>query len=46
MFSKLGGELITSQRASTEAGEGIVRATGRRPQAEEGGWRLFGDLLH
>ena len=46
MFSKLGGELITSQRASAEAGEGIVRATGRRPQAEEGGWRLFGMKAH
>ncbi len=46
MFSELGGELITSQRASTEVGEGIVRATGRRPQAEEGGWRLFGLKAH
>ncbi len=46
MFTSLGGELITSQRASTEAGEGIVRATGRRPQAEEGGWRLFGLKAH
>ena len=46
MFASLGGELITAQRASTAAGEGIVRATGRRPQAEEGGWRLFGLKAH
>ncbi|MEK0448443.1 MAG: hypothetical protein RL088_711 [Verrucomicrobiota bacterium] len=45
-FSELGGELVTSHRASIEAGEGIVRATGRRPQAEEGGWRLFGLKAH
>ena len=46
MFSELGGELITAHRASAEAGEGIIRATGRRPQAEEGGWRLFGMKAH
>ena len=46
MFTELGGELITAQRASSEAGEGIVRATGRRPQVEEGGWRLFGLKAH
>lgn len=46
MFSELGGELITSRRVSTEAGEGIVRATGRRPRAQEGGWRLFGLKAH
>ncbi|MFZ4766845.1 MAG: NAD(P)/FAD-dependent oxidoreductase, partial [Roseimicrobium sp.] len=46
MFTSLGGELITSQRASIGAGEGIVRATGRRPQSEEGGWRLFGLKAH
>ena len=46
MFRELGGELITSQRASAEAGEGIVRATGRRPCATENGWRLFGLKAH
>jgi 2-polyprenyl-6-methoxyphenol hydroxylase-like FAD-dependent oxidoreductase len=46
MFTSLGGELITSQRASIEAGEGTVRATGRRPQTNEGGWRLFGLKAH
>lgn len=46
MFTDLGGELITAQRASAEAGEGIVRATGRRARVEEGGWRLFGLKAH
>jgi len=46
MFTRLGGELITSRRASTTAGEGIVRATGRRPHHHEGGWRLFGLKAH
>ncbi len=46
MFTDLGGELITSHRETAEAGEGTVRATGRRPQAEEGGWRLFGLKAH
>ena len=45
-FSELGGELVTSHRAPLGPGEGIVRATGRRPQAEEGGWRLFGLKAH
>jgi 2-polyprenyl-6-methoxyphenol hydroxylase-like FAD-dependent oxidoreductase len=45
-FSELGGELTTSHRAPLDPGEGIVRATGRRPQAEEGGWRLFGLKAH
>ena len=46
MFSELGGELVLSTRASVEPGEGIVRATGRRPQREDGGWRLFGLKAH
>lgn len=46
LFTSLGGKLVTSQRASIEAGEGIVRATGRRPQTNEGGWRLFGLKAH
>ncbi len=46
MFTSLGGELIVSQRASIGAGEGIVRATGRSPQSQEGGWRLFGLKAH
>ena len=46
MFTELGGELFTGRRESSLAGEGIVRATGRRPQTEEGGWRLFGLKAH
>ena len=46
MFTELGGELITSQRANTDPAEGTIRATGRRPQAGEGGWRLFGLKAH
>lgn len=45
-FGNLGGELITGTRESGLVGEGIVRATGRRPQTEEGGWRLFGLKAH
>jgi flavin-dependent dehydrogenase len=46
MFRESGGEIVTAERASAEAGEGIVRATGRRPIATEGGWRLFGLKAH
>ena len=46
MFTELGGELFTGRRETSLAGEGIVRATGRRPQTEEGGWRLFGLKAH
>jgi 2-polyprenyl-6-methoxyphenol hydroxylase-like FAD-dependent oxidoreductase len=46
MFRELGGELLTSQRATDGAGEGIVRATGRRPCGFESGWRLFGLKAH
>lgn len=45
-FAELGGELVTAHRESTLAGEGIVRATGRRPQTAEEGWRLFGLKAH
>ena len=46
MFTALGGKLITSQRAPSAPAEGTIRATGRRPQAEESGWRLFGLKAH
>ena len=46
MFRELGGDIITSQRASAETDEGIIRATGRRPHAVNGGWRLFGLKAH
>ena len=46
MFCELGGELITGRRELALDSEGMVRATGRRPLAEEGGWRLFGLKAH
>ena len=46
LFTALGGKLITSQRAPTTLAEGTIRATGRRPQAGESGWRLFGLKAH
>jgi 2-polyprenyl-6-methoxyphenol hydroxylase-like FAD-dependent oxidoreductase len=46
-FRELGGELRENQRASTENfGEGTVRSTGRRAQAESGGARWFGLKIH
>jgi 2-polyprenyl-6-methoxyphenol hydroxylase-like FAD-dependent oxidoreductase len=46
-FRELGGELWTGKRRSDgDAGEGIVRATGRRLQPEEGGARWFGLKAH
>ena len=46
-FRELGGELLEDGRGPTEIfGEGIVRATGRRAQAEPGGARWFGLKIH
>jgi menaquinone-9 beta-reductase len=46
-FQTLGGELITGRRSRDEDfAEGIVRATGRRAQVEQGGARWFGLKLH
>jgi menaquinone-9 beta-reductase len=46
-FRVLGGELLEGKRASTEnLGEGVVRATGRRVQADQGGARWFGLKIH
>ena len=46
-FRELGGELRENQRASTENfGEGNVRSTGRRAQAEQGDARWFGLKIH
>jgi 2-polyprenyl-6-methoxyphenol hydroxylase-like FAD-dependent oxidoreductase len=46
-FRVLGGELLEGKRASTEnLDEGVVRATGRRVQAEQGGARWFGLKIH
>jgi flavin-dependent dehydrogenase len=45
-FQKLGGQLRTGERWQKDFGEGTVRATGRRPQPVENGWRWFGLKAH
>jgi menaquinone-9 beta-reductase len=46
-FRELGGELLEGKRVSTEnLGEGVIRATGRRVQAEQGGAHWFGLKIH
>jgi flavin-dependent dehydrogenase len=46
-FRELGGELWEGKRRSDgDVGEGVVRATGRRLQTEEGGARWFGLKAH
>ena len=45
-FRRLGGELTEGNRFAGDFGEGIVRATGRRAQAEQGGVRWFGLKVH
>ncbi len=45
-FRALGGELVESERFGGAFGEGIVRATGRRPGAAEDGSRWFGLKIH
>jgi 2-polyprenyl-6-methoxyphenol hydroxylase-like FAD-dependent oxidoreductase len=46
-FQQLGGELLLNERwRAGEFTEGIIRATGRRAQAREGGWRWFGLKVH
>jgi flavin-dependent dehydrogenase len=46
-FRELGGELWEGRRRSDgDAGEGVVRATGRRLQTEAGGARWFGLKAH
>ena len=45
-FKRRGGELVTGRRSTGDLGEGFVRATGRRPQAQEEGWRYFGLKAH
>jgi len=45
-FRELGGELLEGRRFAGEFGEGIVRATGRRARADEGGSRWFGLKIH
>ena len=45
-FQRLGGELRAEERWRGDAGEGIVRASGRRAAAVVDGWRLFGLKVH
>ncbi|MEY4917014.1 MAG: hypothetical protein RL616_927 [Verrucomicrobiota bacterium] len=45
-FRVLGGELIEGGRYANNFAEGIVRATGRRAQADENGARWFGLKIH
>ncbi|MGI8967197.1 MAG: NAD(P)/FAD-dependent oxidoreductase, partial [Limisphaerales bacterium] len=45
-FQNLGGELKENCRWKNDSGEGIVRASGRRIQAIEKGWRWFGLKIH
>jgi menaquinone-9 beta-reductase len=46
-FQRLGGELHTcARRQESNFGEGSVRASGRRAQSTENGWRWFGLKAH
>jgi menaquinone-9 beta-reductase len=45
-FQRLGGELRQGGRWRGKFGEGIVRASGRRPEPVTDGWRLFGLKVH
>jgi flavin-dependent dehydrogenase len=45
-FQRLGGELRTGVRRQNDFSDGIVRASGRRVQTTENGWRWFGLKAH
>ena len=46
-FQKLGGELVENKRVQSELEtEGFIRASGRRAQPVENGWRWFGLKIH
>ena len=45
-FRELGGELVEGGRFTKDFGEGIVRATGRRAEADEKAARWFGLKIH
>jgi flavin-dependent dehydrogenase len=45
-FHKLGGDLRTCERWQNDFGDGVVRASGRRAQPLENGWRWFGLKAH
>lgn len=45
-FSRSGGDMRTNARWTGDWNEGLVRATGRRIQTVDEGWRLFGLKAH
>lgn len=45
-FKRLGGDLREQQRWNAPASEEVVRASGRRAQPTEHGWRWFGLKVH
>ena len=46
-FRELGGDLLENTRwPATELGEGLVRASGRRAQPSDQGWRWIGLKIH
>lgn len=45
-FQRLGGELRVGERWNAPLTEGVIRASGRRPQPTEQGWRWFGLKAH
>lgn len=46
-FRRLGGELRENERwREAENSEGVVRASGRKPQAAADGWRWYGMKVH
>jgi flavin-dependent dehydrogenase len=45
-FQKRGGDLRTGERWQNDFGDGVVRASGRRAQPVENGWRWFGLKAH
>lgn len=46
IFAQAGGELKTNQRWTKEFGDSTVRATGRRPRAQNADGRWFGLKVH
>jgi len=45
-FREQGGELVDGERHGNDFSEGIVRATGRRAQAQDAGAKWFGLKIH
>jgi flavin-dependent dehydrogenase len=45
-FQRRGGRLRQDERWREPFGQGVVRATGRRPPAASNGWRWFGLKVH